>query len=180
MNAVNNRPDIILDHEFLPKHEELFAELMSSVNWDASMKARKTASFGKPYDYSQMSYAATEIPACLVNVVEYLKLRLNILFNNCLLNLYETGQNTMGFHSDDVHNLVPGTGVAIVSLGSERIITFRSMDQSQLVDFRLSPGSMLYMDSDVQKDWMHAIRKQGDAGPRISLTWRAICSEWMS
>jgi len=177
VNTVNNGPDLIIDQDFYPQHSGLFAELMASVMWDESMKARKTACFGKPYDYSQMSYGATEMPTCLVDLVECLKLRLNILFNNCLLNLYETGQNTMGFHSDEIHNLIPGTGVAIISLGSERIITFRSRDQSRLVDFKLMPGSLLYMDGDVQRDWMHAIRKQATAGPRISLTWRAIRSE---
>jgi alkylated DNA repair dioxygenase AlkB len=174
---VSNEPDIILDQEFYPKHAVLFAELMASVKWDESMKARKTASFGKPYDYSQMSYGATDMPTCLVDVVECLKLRLNILFNNCLLNLYETGQNTMGFHSDETRNLLPGTGVAITSLGSERTITFRSLDQSVFVDYRLMPGSILYMDGEVQDNWMHAIQKQDAAGPRISLTWRAIRSE---
>lgn len=171
---MNDGPGIILDQAFYPKHAMLFTELLVFVNWDESMKARKTASFGQPYDYSQMSYGATDIPACLVDLVECLKATLGILFNNCLLNLYETGQNTMGFHSDETHNLMPGTGVAIVSLGSERTITFRSMDQSRLVDFNLSPGSLLYMDSQVQADWMHAIKKQEIAGPRISLTWRAM------
>jgi len=174
VKTVNNRPDIILDQGFYPQHAILFTELMASVNWDERMKARKTASFGKPYDYSQMSYGETDIPTCLEELVECLQSKLNIMFNNCLLNLYETGQNTMGFHSDETHNLLPGSGVAIISLGSERAITFRSMDQSTVVDFRLTPGSMLYMGSDVQKEWMHAIKKQDEAGPRISITWRAI------
>ena len=147
---------------------------MSSVKWDEGMKARKTASFGKPYDYSQMSYQTTEMMPCLMDVAEHLRERLDVSFNNCLLNLYETGQNTMGFHSDETRSLMPGTGVAIVSLGGERTITYRSMDQTILVDYMLKPGSLLYMDSEVQDNWMHSIRKQEVAQPRISLTWRAI------
>lgn len=77
---------------------------MVSVKWNESMKARKTASFGKPYDYSQMSYQTVEMPTSLVDVRESLTHRLNAPFNNCLLNQYETGRNTMGFHSDETRN----------------------------------------------------------------------------
>ncbi len=174
---MDSGPSITLDQNFYPAHARLFEELMNFVTWDESMKMRKTASFGMPYDYSQMSYEATEIPTCLRDLLECLDLRLGIQFNNCLLNLYETGMNSMGFHSDETKNLRPGTGVAIISLGGERTISFRSMDKSRLVDFILKPGSMLYMDDDVQKAWMHAIRKQDAAEPRISLTWRAIRSD---
>ncbi|AMV21502.1 alpha-ketoglutarate-dependent dioxygenase AlkB [Planctomyces sp. SH-PL14] len=167
-------PDVLLEQEFYSAHAELFAELLRSVTWDQSMKARRTASFGKPYIYSQMNYEVSEMLPCLVPVGEILSKRLSVHFNNCLLNLYESGQNTMGFHSDDTTNLLPGTGVAIMSLGSERTITFRSMDQRKLVHYSLKPGSLLYMGSDVQAGWMHSIRKQDGAGPRISLTWRAI------
>jgi len=171
---VSNQPNIILEQDFYPAHASLFAGLMATVSWDASMKARKTASFGKPYDYSQMSYEAMEFLPSLVDVVDRLKARLNVSFNNCLLNLYATGKHTMGFHADETGNLLPGTGVAIVSLGSERTITFRSMDQTTLIEYGLKPGALLYMNAEVQDNWTHSIRKQEVAEPRISLTWRAI------
>jgi len=171
---MSNEPDIILDSEFFPGHVSLFGELMQEVSWDESMRARKTASFGKPYDYSQMAYETTELLPCLVLAQELLVARLHVPFNNCLLNLYETGQNTMGFHSDETSNLLRGTGVAIISLGSERTITFRSVDQNATVEYSLKPGSLLYMGALVQDGWKHSIRKQDGAGPRISLTWRAV------
>ncbi len=174
MTQVSDKPNIILEPNFFPQHTALFEELAQVVTWDESMRARKTASFGKPYDYSQMAYESEELPSCLLPIRNLLKERLSVSFNNCLLNLYETGQNTMGFHSDETKNLLPETGVAIVSLGSERMITFRSMDQTVLVDHSLAPGSLLYMGGDVQDDWMHSIRKQEITEPRISLTWRAI------
>ncbi|XZE37224.1 alpha-ketoglutarate-dependent dioxygenase AlkB [Pirellulaceae bacterium SH501] len=112
-----------------------------------------------------------ELQALLV----MLEKRLNIQFNNCLLNFYETGDNTMGFHSDETTGLVSGTGVAIVSLGSIRDITYRSKSQPQIQrSFPLRPGSLLYMDDVVRENWTHAIKRQKDAGPRISLTWRAF------
>lgn len=81
----------------------------------------------------------------------------------------------MGFHSDDTTHLIRGTGVAIVSLGSTRAITYRHQnDKSIMIDYDLRPGSLLYMDDNVQMHWLHAIRRDRGAGPRISLTWRAV------
>ena len=81
----------------------------------------------------------------------------------------------MGFHSDQTDHLQPGTGVAIVSLGSTRGLTFRSKaDRGIRHTYPLAPGSLLYMDSEVQEHWMHAVKKDVEAGPRISLTWRAF------
>ena len=169
------KPDIVVVDDFLPNATALFEELRDSVDWDTSMAARHTASYGAPYNYSQMTYKARPLHPVLIPVAERLSQRLEIKFNNCLLNFYLTGASTMGFHSDDTSNLQAGTGVAIVSLGSERGITYRSKaDQEIRHTFRLSSGSMLYMDSAVQDNWMHAIKKDAKAGPRISLTWRAF------
>ncbi len=149
--------------------------LVSSVAWDNRMTARRTASFGRPYNYSQIEYPETPFPSDLLPLIDMLDARLGVRFNNCLLNYYETGDNTMGFHSDDTAGLFPATGVAIVSLGSVRHITYRSKDKPDIQkSFALQPGSLLYMDDSIQEKWLHAIKRQKDAGPRISLTWRAF------
>lgn len=175
MQSPSAEPPITIDSGFYADHARLFEQLLSSVSWDASMTARKTASFGMPYNYSQMRYAATAIPAAMEPLHQLLRERLGIPFNNCLLNYYETGNKTMGFHSDDTSGLLAGTGVAIVSLGSMRHISFRSIETPSVeVAFPLPPGSLLYMDDAVQKAWTHAIKREKNVGPRISLTWRAV------
>lgn len=168
-------PDIEIDEAFLPNHGELFAHLVATVRWDDSMAARRTASFGRPYNYSQISYPEVPMFPALVPVADLLATRVGFQFNNCLLNYYETGENTMGFHSDDTTGLQPNTGVAIVSLGSVRNITYRNKETPAIeASFAIQPGSLLYMDDTVQTKWVHAIKKQKDAGARISLTWRAF------
>ncbi len=155
-----SEPDILLIDEFLSNSALLFDDLRTSVDWDTSMAARHTASYGEPYNYSQMTYEARPMPPSLAPVAERLEERLKVTFNNCLLNFYLSGE---------------GTGVAIVSLGSQRGITYRNKaDKDVRHTFPLAPGSLLYMDSEVQDHWTHAIRKESDAGPRISLTWRAF------
>jgi alkylated DNA repair dioxygenase AlkB len=173
--ATANRliPDVMIVDGFLKKQGELFRALVETVPWDETMTARKTASFGVPYNYVQMVYAAAPMHPLLVGVADRLFDHLGIRFNNCLLNYYETGHNRMGFHADDTTGLVPGTGVAIVSVGSPRAITFRYReDPERRHKFTLQPGSLLYMQSAVQEEWFHAINRQKGVGPRISLTWR--------
>ena len=81
----------------------------------------------------------------------------------------------MGFHSDATDELAPGTGVAIVSLGAERSITFQSKPDKQIErSYPLKSGSLLYMSAEVQDSWKHAILKQAETGPKISLTFRQI------
>ena len=168
-------PNLQILDTFLPNHETLFQQLQETVIWDERMVARQTASFGLPYNYSQISYPETPMHVSLVPVAELLETQLGVRFNNCLLNYYESGNNTMGFHSDDTSNLVHNTGVAIISLGSSRGITYRNKNDKLIEHtFTLVSGSMLYMDDTVQTEWLHAIKREPDAGPRISLTWRAF------
>ena len=46
-----SKPDILLVDSFLSDAEALFDNLRDSVDWDTSMTARHTASFGEPYNY---------------------------------------------------------------------------------------------------------------------------------
>lgn len=164
-----------IEDGFLEDQMTLFQTLRQSIRWESSMAARRTASFGVPYNYAQMRYPAAPMHPALVPVLEKLDQALGVRFNNCLLNFYETERSKMGFHADDTTDLQPGTGVAIVSLGHPRKITYRSKaDQSLQRSFTSSPGSMLYMGSEIQDEWVHAIKKQKGVGPRISLTWRAF------
>jgi hypothetical protein len=63
---MNAEPQIEIDLNFYSDHAILFEQLLSTVTWDESMTARKTASFGHPYNYSNMRYSETPIPECMV------------------------------------------------------------------------------------------------------------------
>lgn len=168
-------PDIYLKPDFLTAPEDLFALLKKEVIWDERMRARKTASFGVAYDYSQISYAETGMPEFLQVICKDVENELGFLPNNCLLNFYLDGNSSMGFHSDATDDLAKGSGVAIVSLGSLRHIVYRSkQDKSQEYFYPLPAGGLLYMSASVQEEWLHAIPKERGAGERISLTFRKI------
>jgi len=54
---------------------------------------------GKPYNYSQMTYEEKAFPVNLDLLRQTLTERLGHPFNNCLLNYYEDGSNSMGWRS---------------------------------------------------------------------------------
>ena len=168
-------PNLLHVAAFVSAPQALYDTLVSEVAWEEHIKARKTASFGEAYNYSQITYAVKPMHPLLVPIVDKLEQTLGSRPNNCLLNYYESGDSSMSYHSDSTEELTPGTGVAIVSLGAERSITFRSIaDSEEKYHYPLPSGSLLSMSQEIQHTWKHAILKQVAAEGRISLTFRSL------
>ncbi|WP_009963621.1 alpha-ketoglutarate-dependent dioxygenase AlkB [Verrucomicrobium spinosum] len=154
---------------------ELLHALTNQIIWDERMKSRKTACFGQTYDDSGIAYEEVPMHALLAPLCQKLTATLGFAPTNCLINYYENGRSSMGFHSDATYNLADDTGVAIISLGAERVLTFRSKSTPNLEHaFALPSGSLLYMTQATQAHWMHAIKKTDTDDARISLTFRHI------
>lgn len=161
--------------DFIDHPDQLFEWLQVNVDWDERMAARKTASFGVAYNYSQMSYPYQAFPAELHSIVDAIHAKLGFEPNNCLINYYLDGKSKMGFHSDQTDILVEGTGVAIVSIGTIRTLRFRNIaDRTVIQDFALPAGSLIYMTNAVQDAWHHAIPKSDTTEGRMSLTFRKM------
>lgn len=172
---MNAKPNLMLVENFVENPDQLFDDLVTSVVWDERMKARKTASFGVSYDYSGISYAKVEMHEKLVPLCRLIEKTVGFHPNNCLLNYYLDGESSMGLHSDATEDLQAGTGIVIVSLGAERVIAYRNKANKALEHhYTLKNGCFLYMDQQVQHEWLHAIPKQQHAAARISLTFRLI------
>lgn len=166
---------ISYNENFIDRPGELFEELKTRVAWDERMMARKTASFGVAYNYSQIQYPFQELLTSLEQLLVPLEQQLGFVPNNCLINYYLNGRSKMGFHSDQTDILLPGTGVAILSLGSTRVLRFRNIEnRDHTIDYSLASGSLLCMTQGVQKHWQHAIPKSDSNEGRMSLTWRNI------
>jgi alkylated DNA repair dioxygenase AlkB len=171
-------PHLDIEEDFVEAPGELMHALLEQLSWEGSMAARRTASCGVPYNYAQMVYPAVAFPPCLEVVRKKLVSRFDVPFNNCLLNHYPDGRSKMGFHSDDTSELVPESGVAIVSLGFPWPLRFRGRENpEERRAFPLASGSVLYMSAEVQQHWAHAIKRARYAEPRISLTWRAFVGD---
>ena len=160
---------------FISDPNALFTNLVKMVDWDERMSARKTASYGKAYNYSQINYPFQSFLPELQEVIEKLIVSISFEPNNCLINYYLDGKAKMGYHSDQTDILYPGTGVAIVSVGEMRTLRFRNIANKELfVDYKLSSGSLIYMTQEIQDTWQHAIPSSNTEHGRISLTFRKI------
>jgi alkylated DNA repair dioxygenase AlkB len=161
--------------EFVLNPTAIFDELENSISWDDRMTARKTASYGVAYNYSQMSYPFNPLLPVLEQFCLNINKQIGFEPNNCLINYYLDGKSKMGFHTDQVDILEHNTGVAIISLGQSRVLRFRKIENKEhTVDFTLSSGSLLYMNQAIQSEWEHAIPKADTDLARMSLTFRKI------
>ena len=161
--------------EFLNAPDGLFETLKNTVNWDERMQARKTASYGVAYNYSQIAYPFQEVPKTIDSIMNLIEEVLGFKPNNCLINYYLDGKSKMGFHSDQTAILEEGTGVVVVSLGETRTLRFRNIANKELKkDFPLPSGSLIYMENAVQDEWQHAVPKADTNNGRMSLTFRRI------
>jgi len=172
---MHDAPPITLHTDLVEDADTLFGGLLRAVQWDNRMRARRTASFGRAYGYSGITYPATSMPDTLSAVGARVAAAVGFTPNTCLMNLYPDGEARMGFHADAIDQLAPGTGVAIVSLGAVRSITFRRQTVPPVEHrLRLPAGSLLYMPPEMQAHWKHAIEPEPGAGARIGMTFRRL------
>jgi alkylated DNA repair dioxygenase AlkB len=170
-------PEIKIYPEYIPPAAatELYDRLCAPIDWDERMSARKTACYGFSYDYSGVSYEDKPMHSLLLPICDRLLATLGFMPTSCLINFYPDGRSKMGFHSDEVANLAPDTGIAVISLGAERNLSFRSTRDYNVRSSVLLPhGSLLYMSLATQTDWSHAIKRTNIHDGRISLTFRQI------
>lgn len=96
-------------------------------------------------------------------------------FNSVLANLYRSGGDRMGWHSDDEPELGPEPLIASLSLGAERTFRFRAKSGGEAVAVELGHGSLLRMAGATQRLYKHELPARARiAAPRINLTFRLI------
>ena len=175
--------------------EQLLRELpwtQRSGKWGP--EPRLTAWYGRSYTYSGVSWQPKAVWHPLL-----VKLRLRAeqllfgpeqnspeepFFNSVLCNLYRTGRDSIGAHSDDEPELGKYPVIASLSLGAERNFVMQAKDCGRVaelrlpvgnrVSLRLSSGSLLVMQAATQCHWRHSVPKSADQTPRINLTFRRI------
>ena len=166
---------IVFIPDFIHNAQTLFEDLVANTRWDENMRARKTACFGEPYDYSEQEYDFQPMSNKMETIADLIKDEIGFRPNNCLLNYYENGKSKMGFHGDTIKMLEPDTGIAIVSVGDSRIFQVRRKNNpTELYNYILPNGSLFYMPNDMQADWQHGLPKVVGAKGRISLTFRKM------
>ncbi|MBA9079304.1 alpha-ketoglutarate-dependent dioxygenase AlkB family protein [Rufibacter quisquiliarum] len=182
--------EVYLVSEFIPPGAEpaLRQALQEQVAWRQEQitlfgrkidQPRLTAWYadpGKAYTYSGLTWQPLPWLPVLSRLRERLQLFTGVPFNSVLLNLYRHGQDSMGWHSDDEPELGQNPVIASVSVGAERLFSFRHKKEKKLKQQVLLPsGSLLLMAGATQHHWQHQLAKTARvAEPRINLTFRYI------
>ncbi|WP_115717483.1 alpha-ketoglutarate-dependent dioxygenase AlkB family protein [Gallaecimonas mangrovi] len=127
------------------------------------------------YTYSSRAFAPHPWHPLLKEWALALSAFLNQPFNSVLANYYRDGNDKMGWHSDDEAELGPAPVIAMVSLGAERELAFRTRTNSQSFKVSLPSGSLLVMGAGLQQRWQHGLPSRARVSTgRISLTFRQI------
>ena len=137
---------------------------------------RLTAWFGDAaYSYSGILHR----PAPFPEIVERLRKRAEVLsgasFNAVLLNLYRTGRDSVGWHSDHEAGLGECPTIASLSLGGTRRFQLRHRQIRETITLELRTGDWLVMAGRTQRFWVHQVPKTASPiDPRVNLTFRRM------
>lgn len=178
--------------DWLKPHEanDLFSELLT-LSWHQEhlklygkthLMPRKVlwiADQGIQYRYANKNHHPEPWPAALTQVRLRLQTTIGCDFNGVLGNLYQDGNDYMGWHSDDEKSIDDQSPIASLSLGATRKFKFRAKnDHSNQSDIALTNGSLLIMPAGSQKHWQHTLPKMLKVTePRINLTFRVMHSQ---
>lgn len=183
--------EILFIRNFLSPTEakKYFDLLLETINWKQEQISfygktypvpRKTAWYGyEGFDYSYSGIkCTTEIwtKELLEIKTAIEKITLSEDFTGVLLNLYNDGNDKMGWHSDDEKELGINPTIASLSIGETRRFDLKHKQNKDLnYKFELTSGSLLIMRGALQHHWVHQIPVQKKVkNPRINLTFRTI------
>jgi alkylated DNA repair dioxygenase AlkB len=183
--------EILFIRNFLSPTEakKYFDLLLETINWKQEQISfygktypvpRKTAWYGyEGFDYSYSGIkCTTEIwtKELLEIKTAIEKITLSEDFTSVLLNLYNDGNDKMGWHSDDEKKLGINPTIASLSIGETRRFDLKHKQNKDLnYKFELTSGSLLIMRGALQHHWVHQIPVQKKVkNPRINLTFRTI------
>lgn len=139
---------------------------------------RKVAWYGSKefeYNYSNSSKKAILWTENLIHLKNKIEEFSNEKFNSCLLNFYHSGEEGMGWHSDDEESIEKNSCIASISFGAERKFKFSHKSLPKKISILLENGSLLLMKGEIQTNWKHSIPIQKKVKfPRINLTFRKM------
>tara|TARA_R110000851_G_scaffold333532_1_gene515155 strand:+ start:119815 stop:120426 length:612 start_codon:yes stop_codon:yes gene_type:complete len=139
---------------------------------------RKVAWYGESefeYTYSKVTKKAHVWTPELLQLKQKIEAKSGETFNSCLLNLYHSGDEGMGWHSDAEKDLKKNGAIASASFGAERKFAFKHKETKETVSLNLEHGSLLVMKGATQTHWLHRLPPTKKIHtPRINLTFRTI------
>ena len=128
------------------------------------------------YTYSGLTLQPNPMTKTLIELLNLIQTVCQHDFNCVLLNLYRNGSDSNGWHADNEKELGEYPKIASFSFGAARFFHFKHRKiKEQRYKMELHHGSLLLMEGEMQKYWLHQIPKtKKQLEPRINLTFRKI------
>ncbi len=183
---------VIYQPNFLEATEviSLQSKLIESTPWESETYSfygktlttkRKSALYGDNgvlYKYSGVTKKGVFWTKELYEIKQQVEHLTSETFNSCLLNLYPTGQEGMGWHKDNEPELGANPTVVSISLGAERNFKIKHDSKKLERSILLESGSALIMKNEFQHFWKHSLPKtKKQISTRLNLTFRNIKSQ---
>ncbi len=167
--------------------KKYFEDLLETIEWKNDeivlfgkkiITKRKVAWYGEKeveYTYSNTSKKALAWTKELVEIKSIVEEKTGETYNSCLLNLYHSGEEGMGWHSDNEKELKKNGTIASLSFGAERKFSFKHKQDKTTLSIQLENGSLLVMKDEIQSFWNHKLSPSKLVkSARINLTFRII------
>ncbi|HEY6529136.1 MAG TPA: alpha-ketoglutarate-dependent dioxygenase AlkB [Cellvibrionaceae bacterium] len=168
-------------------HEVILARLLAEIPWKEEdifvygkkyTQPRLTAWYGDAgmvYRYSGRTFYPLQWTALLLGIKQTVQALCATQFNSALLNYYRDNNDRIALHSDNEKELGAQPVIASLSFGAQRTLIFKKRAGGSRYTIPLQGGSLLLMQGDTQKNWLHGIEKGKHAcGPRVNITFRKI------
>lgn len=98
--------------------------------------------------------------------------------NHAVINYFHDGKAVLGAHSDKTLDLVAGAPTVVVSIGAARTLELTPHGTGRAQRLRLRHGSVVVLGAETNRHYMHeVVAEEDDAGPRLSVTLRAVSTQ---
>lgn len=186
--------DLTYDEAFIPPNtQETLWKSLSTVpgkctEGDTRIKyacsdCHVTPNWTHPRPFSELrSHVASALRGVQKQVTE----RLGKSPNYALVNVYRDGHDEILWHADDMEGVTPGSSVASVSVGAERLFQFRPYlpgyrgrtESWPIISTRPKSGSLLVMGQQTNEYWCHSVPTEpSETLTRVNITFRYL-EEW--
>lgn len=129
---------------------------------------------GIQYKYSGSLRSAEKWTETLLEIRQRTEKEFDCRFNCVLCNFYRSGNDSMGWHSDNEKTLGRDPIILSLSLGAERRFLLKEKEGNNRISLNLRNGDVLFMGRGIQTKWKHSVPKVADTDERISLTFRTV------
>jgi alkylated DNA repair dioxygenase AlkB len=171
----------------LPECQRIYSRLLTEQHWPENQYSFGGRRFVLPrlqtwhaddgivYSYSNNLLETRPWTVLLSNIKNRIETFLKLDFNAALVNFYRDGQDYVGWHADDETEMGERPYIASLSFGASRQFAFRRKAGGQQEQLLLHAGSLLVMQPDFQRHWLHSLPKDNLlSSGRINLTFRKV------